>query len=71
MIAKLLAWLSLLLALVFVGLALTGAFAFDVGEPENLQFAKTLFYWGALPALGLSLLLAFVLLVVSAFQPKG
>ena len=71
MLLKVLAWLALLLALVFVGLSLTGAFAFDLREPDNLQFARTLFLWGAIPSLGVSLLLAFVLLVASAFQSKG
>jgi hypothetical protein len=51
-----------------VGLGLTGVFAWDSLGPE---MAKRLFFWGAIPALGLSLLLAFVLLVVSAFQAKG
>ena len=68
MLAKLLAWIAVGLALVFVGLGLTGVFAWDSLGPDT---AKTLFYWGAIPALGLSLLLAFVLLVISAFQAKG
>lgn len=68
MIVKLLAWIALGLALVFVGLGLAGVFAWDSLGAET---AKTLFYLGAVPALGLSLLLAVVLLIVSAFQAKG
>jgi len=68
MLVKLLAWIALGLSLVFVGLGLTGVFAWDSLGPE---MAKRLFFWGAIPALGLPLLLAFVLLVVSAFQAKG
>ena len=68
MIVKLLAWIALALALVFVGLGLAGVFAWDSLGADT---AKTLFYWGAIPALGLSLLVAFVLLIVSAFKAKG
>jgi|LakMenE18May11ns_1017448.scaffolds.fasta_scaffold7879460_2 hypothetical protein len=64
---KLLAWMSLGLALLFVALALTGVFGWDsLGE----ETARMLFYFGALPALGLSLLLAVVLLGMSAFQSR-
>jgi ABC-type transport system involved in multi-copper enzyme maturation permease subunit len=59
---KLLAWMSLGLALLFVALALTGVFGWDsLGE----ETARMLFYFGAL-----SLLLAVVLLGMSAFQSR-
>ena len=50
MLVKLLAWIALGLSLVFVGLGLTGVFAWDSLGPE---MAKRLFFWGAIPALGL------------------
>ena len=68
MVVKVLAWIALLLSLVFVGLASAGVFAWDSLGAET---AKMLFFWGAIPSLGLALFLAFLLLVVSAFQSKN
>ena len=70
MVSKLLAWTALLLTLVFVGITLTAAFALDWKDEDRLLLARKLFYFGAIPSLGLALLLAFVLLVMAAFQPK-
>jgi len=67
MVSKLLAWAALLLSLVFVGLSLAGVFAWDSLGADT---AKQLFFFGAIPSLGPALLLAFVLLVMAAFQPK-
>ena len=65
--SKVLAWSSLGLALLFVALAVTGVFGWDsLGEDT----ARMLFYFGALPALGVSLLLALVLLGLAAFQSR-
>jgi hypothetical protein len=71
--AKVLAWMSLVLALVFVALALTGVFGWEfLGDnpAERLRTARMLFYYGGLPALGGSLFMALVLLGLAAFQPR-
>jgi hypothetical protein len=67
MLPKALAWSSLGLALLFVALALTGVFGWDSLGSDT---ATMLFTFGAIPALATSLLLALVLLFVSAFQSK-
>ena len=65
MLTKALAWSSLGLALLFVVLAMTGIFAWNsLGETT----ARQLVVFGAVPALGVSLLLALALLVMSAVQ---
>jgi hypothetical protein len=73
MLPKVLAWTSLGLALLFVALALPGVFAWESlggDTEERLQMARMLFHFGALPALGVSLLLACVLLGMAAFQSR-
>ncbi|MFM7137147.1 MAG: hypothetical protein ACKO1M_08765 [Planctomycetota bacterium] len=70
---KVLAWMSLGLALLFVALSLTGLFGWNsLGDDtaDRLQTARMLFTFGALPALGGSLLLAAVLLALSAFRSR-
>lgn len=67
MLPKALAWSSLGLALLFVALALTGVFGWDALGADT---ATMLFTFGAVPALGASLLAALALLFVSAFHSK-
>ena len=64
MVSKLLAWTALGLALLFVILMLTAIFAgSSLGDSAPL-----LVYWGAIPLLGIAILLAIVLLVISSFS---
>lgn len=64
MLSKLLAWSALGLALLFVILMLTAIFA---GSSLGAA-APLLVYWGAIPLLGIAILLAVVLLVISSFS---
>jgi hypothetical protein len=66
--AKVLAWSSLGLAILFVALASTGVFAWGSLGADT---ARMLFHFGAIPALAVSLLLALAVLVVSALQSQG
>ena len=73
MLSKVLAWSSLVLALLFVGLSLTGVLAWESlgGNPAaRLRMARMLFFYGAVPAIGSSLLFALVLLFLAAFQSR-
>lgn len=64
MLPKLLAWTALGLALLFVILMLTAIVAgSSLGDSAPL-----LVYWGAIPLLGIAILLAIVLLVISSFS---
>lgn len=64
MVPKLLAWSAFGLALLFAILMLTAIFAgSSLGDSAPL-----LVYWGAVPLLGLGILLAVVLLITSAFS---
>jgi hypothetical protein len=64
MLPKVLAWSALALAMLFVALVLTALFAGAmIGDSAPL-----LVYFGAIPLLGLGILLAFVLLIASAFS---
>jgi hypothetical protein len=63
MVSKLLAWSALGLALLFVILMLTAIFA----ESSLGDAAPLLVYWGAIPLLGIAILLAVALLVISSF----
>ncbi|MEX0688228.1 MAG: hypothetical protein WD072_06140 [Pirellulales bacterium] len=66
MIPKLLAWFTLATAILFAILALTAIFGFG-REPPTAETARLIVVWGAVPLLGISLLLVVALLVVSAF----
>ena len=64
MLPKVLAWSALASALLFVVLMLTAIFArSSLGDADPL-----IVYWGAVPLLGLGILLAVVLLITSAFS---
>jgi len=64
MFPKVLAWSALASALLFVVLMLTAIFArSSLGDAAPL-----IVYWGAVPLLGLGILLAVVLLITSAFS---
>ena len=64
MLPKVLAWTALALVLLFAVLMLTAIFAgSSLGDSAPL-----LVYWGAVPLLGLGILLAVVLLITSAFS---
>ncbi len=64
MLPKVLAWSSLGTAMLFVILMMTAIFAGDsLGESAPL-----LVFWGAVPSLGISILLAVALLIMSAFS---
>ena len=64
MVPKLLAWSACGLALRFAILLLTAIFA---GSSLG-GAAPLLVYWGAIPLLGVAILLAVVLLVISSFS---
>jgi len=69
--AKVLAWTTLGLTLLFVILALTAVFGWSSlggSTAARLATARMLFYYGGLPALGIAILLAVVLLALAAFQ---
>ncbi|MCE2726309.1 MAG: hypothetical protein LW698_05970 [Planctomycetaceae bacterium] len=73
MLPKALAWSSLGLALLFVALALTGVFGWDslgTNPAARLRMARMLFFYGAVPTIGVSLLFAVVLLFLAAFQSR-
>jgi len=73
MLPKVLAWSSFGLALLFIVLTLTCVFAWDAlggDTAERLQMARTLFWFAALPALGLAMFLALAVLCLAAFQAK-
>ena len=64
MILRLLAWASLAATILFAILGLTAVFAQDsLGET-----ATALVWYGALPLLGLAVLLAVATLIAAAFQ---
>jgi hypothetical protein len=64
MVQKLLAWIALALAAVFAVIALVVVFAREsVGEN-----AIPILFYGGLPLLGLAILLAITVLVLSAFR---
>jgi hypothetical protein len=64
MLPKVLAWSALASALLFVVLMLTAILArSSLGDVGPL-----LVYWGAVPLLGLGIILAVVLLITSAFS---
>jgi hypothetical protein len=67
MIPKVLAWSSLATAMLFVALSLTCVFAWDSLGDTGPMLAR----FGAIPLLSVSILLALVLLVVSAFQSNS
>jgi hypothetical protein len=65
---KLLAWLTLGVSLVFVGLAMTALFGWDsLGE----ETAGMVAWFGAIPLAVVALLLAGAILVVSSFQSES
>jgi hypothetical protein len=64
MLSKVLAWSALALAIVFAAVMLTALFA---GEALG-DSAPLLVFFGAIPLLGLGILLAVVLLIASAFS---
>jgi hypothetical protein len=64
MLSKVLAWSALALAIVFAVVMLAAMFA---GEAIG-DSAPLLVYFGAIPLLGLGILLAVVLLIASAFS---
>jgi hypothetical protein len=67
MLSKVLAWSSFASALLFAVLAVTGLFAWDaLGET-----APMLIWFGAIPLLGLSILLAIALLVCTTLFPDA
>jgi hypothetical protein len=73
MLPKALAWSSLGLALLFVALALTGVFGWEslgANPAARLRMARMLFFYGAVPTIGVSLLFAVVLLFLAAFQSR-
>jgi hypothetical protein len=73
MLSKALAWSSFGLALLFIVITLACVFAWDSlggDTAERLQMARTLFWFAALPALGLAMLLALAVLCLAAFQTK-
>ncbi|MCE9629774.1 MAG: hypothetical protein K8S94_03515 [Planctomycetia bacterium] len=64
MLPKVLAWSSLGMSLLFAILVMAAIFAGDsLGDSAPL-----LVYWGAIPLLATAILLAVVLLVMSAFS---
>jgi uncharacterized sodium:solute symporter family permease YidK len=72
MVVKLLAWSTVVTAILFVVLALTALFAWEsLGDT-----AGTLVWYGAIPLIVVSILLALTLLAWTVFQsgsdePKG
>jgi hypothetical protein len=67
MLSKVLAWSSFASALLFAVLAVTGLFAWDsLGDT-----APMLIWFGAIPLLGLSILLAIALLVCTTLFPDA
>ena len=59
--------------LLFVALALTGVFGWDslgANHAARLRMARMLFFYGAVPTIGVSLLFAVVLLFLAAFQSR-
>jgi hypothetical protein len=66
MVPKLLAWSALSMAILFAILAVTAVFAFGREAPDA-ETARNLFAWGAVPLLGVSLVLVVALMVVAAF----
>ena len=67
MLSKLLGWSSFAAELLFAVLAVTGLFAWDsLGDT-----APMLVWFGAIPLLVLSILLAIALLVCTAFFPDA
>lgn len=67
MLSKVLAWSSLATALLFVILGVTGLFAWDsLGDTASL-----LVWFGAIPLLVISILLAIALLVCTALFPDA
>ena len=74
MLAKVLAWSSFGLAFLFGVLTLPAAFGwfglFGTNKAEVVERSRQLFLFGGVPALGISLLLALVLLFLSALDSK-
>jgi hypothetical protein len=67
MLSKVLAWSSFVTALLFVILGVTGLFAWDsLGDTAPL-----LVWFGAIPLLVISILLAITLLVCTAIFPDA
>ena len=67
MLSKVLAWSSFVAALLFVILGVTGLFAWDsLGDTAPL-----LVWFGAIPLLVISILLAITLLVCTAIFPDA
>jgi hypothetical protein len=67
MLSKVLAWSSFATALLFVILGVTGLFAWDaLGDTGPL-----LVWFGAIPLLAISILLAIALLVCNALFPDA
>jgi hypothetical protein len=67
MLSKVLAWSSFVTALLFVILGVTGLFAWDsLGDTAPL-----LVWFGAIPLLVISILLAITLLVCTAMFPDA
>jgi len=65
MLTKILAWTSLALTIVSAGLALAAMFA----GSQLGALVPMLVLWGAVPVLAAAILLAFTLLLLSAWQP--
>ncbi|MEI8228150.1 MAG: hypothetical protein WCH77_07795 [Planctomycetota bacterium] len=64
MVPKLLAWIAFALTVVFAVIALVAVFAREsLGDNAN-----ALLFYGGLPLLGLAILVAVALLVLSAFR---
>jgi len=66
--AKVLAWSTLGLTILFVILAMTAVFGWDAVGPET---AGMLAWWGAVPLLAVALLLAVAVLVTAAFGSES
>jgi hypothetical protein len=67
MLTKLFAWLAVSLGLLFVALSIAGLFLWDSADPDG-GFGATLFWFGGIPMLVLSVLMGVTLLVLAAFE---
>jgi ABC-type transport system involved in multi-copper enzyme maturation permease subunit len=70
MIPKLLAWSALATAILFAILAATAIFAFG-REGAVAPTARMIGWFGVVPLLGISMLLALAVLVAAAFTSEG
>lgn len=67
MLTKLFAWLTVSLGLLFIALSIAGLFLWDSADPGG-GLGATLFWFGGIPMLVLSLLMGVALLVMAALE---